>query len=353
MRDRKTAVGYELGVTVEPLRELQRRVLDEYSADGWGLARFSSISDEVQRAVANDMVVSCLEGVESALTAVALRARRYQALLGANGRTKPHAGSTLEDLIDLEELTACSADVFRGMGSALDCLAGVSILLVGMPLNAQRAEGSHLLKRPKGPSTNPHQEQLWAELTQQVSQQGSEPVDGWLAWALETRNAVIHRGRLLRMWLNRPGRKPGQPQLLVRTDEDLSSLVRMEEHLRRSPWMPDMHSLSAVRPPEELWLSEPAQITHRHILEGTVRIADSVAGLLLDSSESGLEFDWPTAKWGLAVREDNWRIQMAKPFSGFDNDYQTPPPSVIQMHPDSAKRAELAERLRRQSLGED
>lgn len=231
----------------------------------------------------------------------------------------------------------------------MDCMAAASVLLTGAPLSVQRAEGSWFLRRAdqdRRPSIPAAQEAAWDNVANGAVREGDTPSRGWLAWSLEMRNAVVHRGRLLRTWLNRPPRRSGAP-LLVRTDTDAVYLMRMEPHLRRSPWLPDMHALTAQdRPATDLWLPEPTQRTLAHVRDGTVRVVERAARELTTVWDSGMpDFVWPTDKWDLARRDDGWRVALAAEFAGFEPDYPAPPPAQLRLHRDSAVRAVLAQKL--------
>jgi hypothetical protein len=121
-----------------------------------------------------------------------------------------------------------------------------------------------------------------------VAEEADTPQAGWLACALETRNAVVHREQLLRMWLNRPGR--GQPGD------------------RACP--------------------EGGNIAQRNLGQRDGELSVAVA------------------RWQLERRDSGSRVDLAVRFGGFEPDYPVPPPAEIRMHPDSAKRPALAERLR-------
>lgn len=230
----------------------------------------------------------------------------------------------------------------------MDCIAGLCVLIIGIPLSVQRAEGSWLLRRPDGPAAPDSQEQAWAVVVETVSQDANAPQAGWLAWALENRNAVIHRGQLLRIWLNRLSpRRPGDEQLLVTSSMPARYLMRMEQHLRRRPWLPDMHALTSGGDIHDLWLAEPAQLTLVHLRRLVTALASRVGASLCDIWDLAMEnFEWPSTAWQLERRDAGWRIDSADQFGGFEPDYPVPPPSEIRMHADSAKRPALAEKLR-------
>ena len=181
-----------------------------------------------------------------------------------------------------------------------------------------------------------------------VTEHADNPQPGWLAWALETRNQAVHRGQLLRVWLNRPSqRRPGDPQFLVPTRTPVQYLMRVEQHLRRRPWLPDMHALVSGRDVDELWLTDPAQVTLDYLRRLVPALAANVVSSLSDTWDTVMDsFQWPVERWQLQPRASSWRIELADSFHGFEPDYPVPPPSQIRMHTDSAKRPALAERLR-------
>jgi hypothetical protein len=279
--DHHTAMlAKRLGVATPLLSALSKRVISEYEPNTWGLHRFAAIADEVDRAVASDLVVSSLAGASTAVTAMGLRQRRHSALIGPNGRTMPGPDASIQEHEDLIEIDACVTDCLRAVGSVLDCLAATAALLTGTPLKVQRAEGSWFLGRPdekRRPVATAAQEIAWDAVAGGVRHEGDIPATGWLAWALESRNAVVHRGQLLRMWLNRPARRPGVPQLLVRTETNPAYLMRMEPHMRRTPWLPDMHALTSDGTAASLSLPEPTTRTLEALRDGTVRLVERAA----------------------------------------------------------------------------
>jgi hypothetical protein len=176
----------------------------------------------------------------------------------------------------------------------------------------------------------------------------AEPPAGWAQWALEMRNSVVHRARLLQTWLSQPGRQPGQPQLLVQTEQPLASLVRAEPHFRRTPWLPDMDALAAPHPVTGLWLAEPIQVTLEGLRRRLVLMMDRVGQALLEIwQQDSSGWVWPAQAWS-AGPHPSARLNAAAAFVGFEPQYPVPPPGFLAMHPRSARRAELAERLRRE-----
>ena len=311
------------------MNRLERCILDNYDPDAWGLGIFGSIDEVAERAVASDLLVSLCEGARGALVDVAMASAGFSELLGPNGRTMPGPTTTLDDHIAIVRMESLTVEAFRAVGSALDCLAGICTLLVGLARPVQRAEGGWLMltRASELPSA---QAALWTAVVDVVADEGNRPEPGWLTWALETRNAVVHRGHLLRMWLNRPPEvSPGSRRFIVHTNTPARYLMRMEPHLRRRPWQPDIHSLSSEGDIQELWLAEPTQKTLEYLASRSVVVADRVAAVLAaawDANELA-SYQWPVTAWHLEPRRTEGRIEAAEQFRGFDPSYPTPAPS--------------------------
>jgi hypothetical protein len=247
-------------------------------------------------------------------------------------------------------MTMHSVGALRALGSALDCLTAVCIGAVGSPLSIHGAAASALFQ-PFGVPDDAPKEQVEAaqQLTDVVSAAIARPPVGWAQWALEMRNSVVHRARLLQIWLNRPGRRPGQPRLLVRTDQPLQRLVRAEPHFRQKPWLPDIEGLAAPAAASGLWLPEPVHVTLRGLRERTVALVDQAAAALIGIWGLGAAaWAWPDRTW-VAPPRASARLRAAAEFPGMEPDYPVPPPASITMHPRSARRAELAERVREEA----
>jgi hypothetical protein len=62
--ERGREMNRQLGMETPGLAGLTEALWDSYSADGWGLQQFVAIADKEQRAVASDLVLSAVEGIE-------------------------------------------------------------------------------------------------------------------------------------------------------------------------------------------------------------------------------------------------------------------------------------------------
>ena len=350
-RDRE--LQRQLGVATPALHDLIDVFYDDYDAKNWGFSRFGSLTDGT-RALVSDLVLSSADGVVVALREMGLHERAFNRLLGPNGRTMPGPETTPEEYAEMHELPMHSVGALRALGSALDCLTAVCIGVLGVQSSIHGAAASALFQPFAAPQGAAQGQVAAAQrVSDVVAAAIAEPPTGWAQWALEMRNSVVHRARLLQTWLNRPGRQPGQPRLLVRTEEPLASLVRTEPHFRSKPWLPDMDGLAAPDPAAGLWLPEPVQVTLNGLRERAVQLVDRTALALLEAwHEDVTGWVWPADSWTAPPRASA-RLRAAAEFPGITPDYPVPPPSFITMHPRSARRAELAERVRTESGSAD
>lgn len=346
--ERGREMNRQLGIVTPGLTELTEILWNSYSTDAWGLAQFVSIADEEQRAVASDLVLSAAEGIEVNLFELALCELDLGRLVGPNGRTMPGPETTIEELIDLKRVHRAITDFARAFGSTLDCLAATTIGVLGLPRSIQGASGSSLLSFPELPQMAPQaQRDAREEASALFSAHAERDPSGWLAWILELRDAVVHRGHLTNVWLNVPG--GGGDRLALATDTHPAYLMRVEPHLRGKPWQPDMFSLSGPGAATDamIWLPEPATRTVAEIKLRAVALADALGQMLagfLRDDRSGWRL--PEEQWRLEPATGRPRTTAAARFGGFDPEYPTPPPTQMRVHPRSATRLELAERLR-------
>jgi hypothetical protein len=110
-----------------------------------------------------------------------------------------------------------------------------------------------------------------------------------------------------------------------------------------------MLSLTGPETPADalIWLPEPTTATLREVKARTVAVAEEMAELLVDLFTGG-RTAWilPEAKWRLERATGRPREAKVAQFKGFEPDYPAPPPAEMRVHPRSAQRLELAERLR-------
>jgi hypothetical protein len=83
--ERGREISRQLGTETPGLAELTETLWNSYSADGWGLKQFAAIANEEQRAVASDLVLSAVEGIEVNLYELALCQIDLAAIVGPTG----------------------------------------------------------------------------------------------------------------------------------------------------------------------------------------------------------------------------------------------------------------------------
>lgn len=330
------------------LEALALRLGDDYQVVDCGFAQFADLADERQRAVVSDQLLSTTDAIAANGRDARGHARRVVELHGPNGRAMPDPEVPAE-LEQMHELDRETAGVFRAVGSELDCLAGAAIAVLRVPESIQRADAGALWRLEKLAAQD-GAPAAWQATAQTFC--GHRGDSGWLEWTIETRNAVVHRARQLHTWLPRGGREPGQQPILVRTDLPVHRLVRFNLHLRRFPWLPDMRALSANRPATEQWVVEPASDTVTAIASRVDDLVEAVCAELLKvwaaAATGDVELAAPADVWALDDPQPAWRVDAARRFEGFGAS-EVPPLTNIVMSPRDAKRAALAEELRRRA----
>ena len=350
--ERDDELDRRLGTQAPALKELAIFLMESYSADGWGIAQFSTIADTEQRAVASDLLVSAVEGVQANLRDLALCEVDLLGLVGPNGRTMPGPDTTIDELIEMKRIHRTITDFARAFGSTLDCLAAIVIATLGLPRSIQAASAASLLTMPELLANAPAAQLEMRECVLACFAEHSEgEAPGWLAWVLELRDAVVHRGLLTNTWLTRPARSGARSgaKVAVRTSSPIQYLIRMEPHLRGKPWQPDMFSLSGRGTAEDalVWLPEPATRTVTEVKQRAVALVEAMAAISHEALV-GDRAEWilPEASWRLERVTGKPRTERAAEFRGFDQEYPLPPPAEIRVHPRSAPRLVLAEQLR-------
>jgi len=346
--DKDQAIDQILGTTMPAHGRLEVALYEVLSASDWGFAQFIDIEDVEQRAFASDLVLSAVEGVEVNVREMALCAIDYERLVGPNGRTMPAPDATLDELMDWKRIQRTATDFARAFGSTTDCIAAVTIGVLGLPASLHGASGKDLLTMPQLSAKVPESQAAAADAARDAFARRTASPEGWLEWALELRDAVVHRGHLTQTWITRPRRTRGK-QIFVSTEQPIARLIRLEPHLRAQPWHPDILTLSTpdVSAGEAIWLAEPALHTMREITGRTIALVDALCGVLFEAFTTD-RTGWvlPEKQWYLERDLSKKRTQAAASFRGFDPDYPVPPPDSMHVHPRSAQRLMLAEQLR-------
>jgi hypothetical protein len=120
-----------------------------------------------------------------------------ESLVGPNGRRMPGPDTTIDEIIESKRLHRAITEFSRAFGSTLDCLSAAVIGVLGLPTSLQRAAGVTLLTLPPLGELAPAEQRVARDAMEAVFRAHTqEPPAGWVAWALELRDAVVHRGHL-------------------------------------------------------------------------------------------------------------------------------------------------------------
>lgn len=275
-----------LGLRVATIAALAERLECDFIVQAGGFALFSDMPDPLKRAVRADETVRGAWAVAHNLMEMRLHERDLSSTVGS-GLRAARTGSGAEEYFALTNVDRHIAGFFRAFGSVLDTLAAVAIGILRVPRAIERADFLDLLTLASGSKDTPsvEQQQAWDGCVALVNDhRRCQPVD-WLDYALEYRNAVVHRARQLAVTLPVPA---PPPTLEVVTDDPIGvqlALTRFQPHLRRRPWVPDLEDLVACERLDEVWLSEPARLTLAGLRDSLNDLTEAVGGYLLESWE--------------------------------------------------------------------
>jgi len=339
-RERPAALREALGLTAPELDSLLSLLEEELHAEAWGFERLVELDGEM-RALVSDQFLSAAYGIQDALTDASLARREVHDHTGPNGLPYSRAEESLNDMLRHVQLRRSVANFFDALGTTLDCLAAVLVVVTRAPFSVQKADFGHL--RQLNPDAKykafaaeipAEQRQLWRELkTELAAAEAAGPAD-WLDWSLEMRNALTHRGRVTNIYLPRRI----STQLAVPPTTQPQSLYRYDLFLRRRPWLPEIEGMLAANGLPNSVLDEPAWQT-----------IDGLHAALVTFTEALIAFSrkyWQRANGGLVAPVQRWSLSAdpALDFVGIDPKSKIPLSGAIgginQEH------VRLAERLR-------
>jgi hypothetical protein len=184
----------------------------------------------------------------------------------ADFQERAKAGTTIDaELADETRQDLAVVDFFRAFGSTLDCLAALLIGTLRLPVTIHGAAMARDIIGGLDPTkaSTPDQAALWSEYRQLLDGQRAGPPAGWLDWALQYRNALLHRPRQISLHL--PRKKNTNlwvPQWVAQ------SQLRFDMYLRSRPWLPELQHLAQPNAKAaDLFLHEPATQTLRGLME--------------------------------------------------------------------------------------
>lgn len=331
--DERWGAASQIGVRVERLRRLVAELQTDFRPEDWGFAHYDDIQDLRQRAIVSDQVLTAADAVLTNLVEARVCEIDYS--------ERADEGIRFRDVQDLAHNTRLDLAVvgyFRAFGSALDCLSAVVIGLLRVPSSIQKASMHRdLFDLDPARASTDEQRLAWADVKALLDRHRAGPPDGWIDWALGTRNAFVHRPRQIRMMLPRPAKTR-----LVLPPQVVRDEMRFELHLRRRPSLPDLQHL-ALRDGrvEDLFLHESAGQTLRGLTELTNIFVDNLAGLLVNVCgrlrSRALVLTAPAERW-------QPEADAAVAFNGFAPVAPTRFETLVG-HPLMVKRLALAQRI--------
>jgi hypothetical protein len=335
------------GLRIAACSALVDRLIADFSAADRGYRQFSGIADEHDRALMSDATCQAVQAIGTNLLEMRLHEKDMSLLVGS-GLPIPATGSQLGDYEAAARVDQHLGGFFRALGSIVDCLAAAVIGVLLAPRDIKRA--SHLdllaLDDPRAVAT-PGQRAAWKEIQTSINEHRASDPAGWLDWAIETRNAIVHRARLLSMLFPLQTAKSQTPIHVVADDPQRTAiaLARSVPHLRRRPWLGDLQDLGTNTRVEDIWLLEPASVTLMAMRESLNDLIEAIAGKLLvywqDMADGSLEL---LSNPALHRRQQDLPASLREEFGGFT------PPIPIKIttgvfHPHDANRMKLAEAL--------
>jgi len=229
----------------------------------------------------------------------------------------PRPRNALEEL-GREMVVMHIAGMARALSAALDCLAGAIIGVIAIPTPILTADLGRKIREffTKIGQGTTDGEKVQADFYRKFSEViASVGPDGWLQWALDFRNMLVHRGRRLESGQF----VPKLPQILG-PDGDQVLRARRLTYLPRNPSMSDVEvwretPMTSTRDPlQTLVLAEDAVETLGGLMDSTKAMISETAKLLIDV--------W---KW----RRDNPQI-LTQPAAQWPKGATTAPSSVFQ-----------------------
>ena len=211
-----------LGCRIEPLRDLLAEVRGDLELPpgrlgiGWWAPEEEAPDLLRRRLVLSDYLLASLEGVDAALVDLELHrlelfdqfsieAAELKERLSRGPRGEPTL-SVPERRCAADELANARAELhltglFRAAGTIFDRLASAIVIVAALDLRARRAAWGdvtpHLERRRERWSGRPNPR---LNLCERYPSAVAAGPPGWIAWLLDYRNAMVHRGRRLKMF---------------------------------------------------------------------------------------------------------------------------------------------------------
>jgi hypothetical protein len=329
------------GLRIGSLRALTDVLQGDLSVEDWGYRQLSDLTDVEQRALISDQLIASVLGVRTNVMELALSLADYHDLTAA-GIRMPRRDRWMEDFEHHLRTEMTQVAVFRAIGSVLDCMAAVAIVILRLPRAPTYADVRDLaLIQDKAATyaqgTRAHNALVAAAAVIETR------LTTALQWSLEMRNAVIHRGRQISFLL--PRHDAGRLAIVTNEPMQLArERAQADLYFHRRPWLPEMDHLADTQAGiRGQWVNEPAQFTLQGLRDDLIDLINEL-GEALQNAWTGAgadgELPAPTDKWVL-------RQPPSIEFAGYAPEPAYAPLSQIHTNPDTAVRIQIAEQLRR------
>ena len=340
-----------LGIDVRKILALERTIFSDLSDTPGGICWWPETIDLDRRVRISDYLFRVTASIstnliEAQLHLIELRhweevdARRFgDAVVIDNGRPVvrlPRSTRPADDLpaamTDMHQ-----AGIARSLGSALDCVGGMLVGVLALPLPIVTASYQTTMKAigTRAKSSLSSESIEVAQRVLDLATNSGPP--GWIAWVLHFRNTLVHRARPISINEIQPTSKLYGPndQPIVR--------VRPIELLAANPHWSDVDAFAAGRagagPREAITLSEPAGLT----LEESVRsAAELVTSIAVQASQ---HWEWRKDNpRNVSQPASQWSSEPPAPigFAGFDQGRVAFTPSQMISHSEFALRMQAA-----------
>lgn len=310
-----------VGADVPSAHKLVGEVFDDLSRQDFGISWWQPVPKQ-ERILISDYLYQCSEGIETNLVEAKLHFLEWLHIKdqvdakmadiikrtpdGTLTQKFPPSDAPIDDLPHrLEGLHICG--FFRAIGSALDCLGGAIIGVLGLNFalryndigNARRA-----LEKIKNPLTPGEQLQAAFKdfLESQIKDSGPED---WLVWVDQYRNMFVHRGRRITLSELVP-----REVLLYDAKGQPIPRLRSELHLAKYPDRSDAEAF--IR--SDVILNEGAESTLAGVFKSTSELLEAVcarlASIWQERRKNPSLIEQPPAQWKPNMKPCN--------FAGYD-----------------------------------
>jgi len=288
---REGRLGRALRVDLQVWRELASEILGDLDDRIFGVGWWAPYPGTSRRILISDHLFTCARSVETNLVEARLhlmeamdfweRESDFHARtvrLTRDGKMDvelPERKRPIDD-VQLAMATLHTVGFVRAIAGAVDCFGAVIVGVTALKVKLLRADldnARRSLDRIAGATAGERAQREFSERLEAAIERSGPP--GWLRWAIDLRNMLIHRGRRLEMSELRP-----VPSGIVGLDGKPVIRTDVIRQLPRDPGRSDVEMfLDTSRPPV---LTESAAMTLLGVRESTLRLFGDGATLLRD-----------------------------------------------------------------------